>query len=183
MQALFNLPSVAPLEYRNHQQEEPEAITASPSVDGSVASGGLRPSQQANDQQTELFLQGRFLQDAEDEEGMSAGLTVGLVFGAIFGVILLLLLIWAMFVCHYKFQRKLNQSLVEEAESKLKKALNKVEEDSSAFTKESQNVRRKLYNWEQNKKMAKEKEQRKKEAEDALTQIVTDQNENSNDII
>lgn len=37
--------------------------------------------------------------------------------------------------------------MVDEAESKLKKALNKVEEESSSFAKESQNMKIKVDNW------------------------------------
>ena len=72
--------------------------------------------------------------------------------------------------------------MVQEAEAKLKKALNKVEEESSSFTRESQNVRQKLYNWEQNKKKKEEKLKKKKQEEEAFMQqmMMTDINNPNN---
>ena len=64
--------------------------------------------------------------------------------------------------------------MVLEAESKLKKALNKIEEQSSSFTRESQNLRQKLYNYEQNKKAREERELKKRQEDEAFTQIMTD---------
>ena len=68
---------------------------------------------------------------------MSLGATLGIVFGVIFGLVFLVFLTWAIFKCHYKWARQQNAPMIEEAEKKLKKALNKVEEESSSFVKES----------------------------------------------
>lgn len=79
---------------------------------------------------------------------MSGGIVAAVIFGIIFGIFALMALVWAFLWCHYSVQRRMNKTITDEAEKKLRKALNKVEEESSSFTKESQNIKQKLYNWE-----------------------------------
>ena len=96
-------------------------------------------------------------------------MTLAIVFGSLFGFIFLVIMTWVILKCHYAYQRRQNIKMVQEAESKLKKALNKIEEQSSSFTRESQNLRQKLYNYEQNKKVREERELKKRQEEEAFT--------------
>ena len=50
------------------------------------------------------------------------------IFAGIFGFVIYLFMVWGIFKCHYYFNRKSKRPFVEEAEAKLRKALNKVEE-------------------------------------------------------
>ena len=68
----------------------------------------------------------------------------GLIGGLIFSGVCL----YVALRMHYDWNRRNNNSVLLEAEDKLKRALYKVEEESSKFAKESQNVRKKLFDYE-----------------------------------
>ena len=74
---------------------------------------------------------------------------IGVILGAIFGGMIVIAICFYLFLQkHYSWQRTANKELLAEAEEKLKRALYKVEEESSKFAKESQLVRKKLFDYE-----------------------------------
>ena len=69
--------------------------------------------------------------------------------------------------------------MLEEAEEKLKRALYKVEEESSKFAKESQLVRKKLFDYEQRKRREADRVNRRMQIEAKLISVGLDRFDNS----